>query len=79
MKFIAYKCNVTEIILFNYISVETLIGVDNASGILRVLSLLFKHGNRENLVQYGNLVKIIIFSLILQTYCIKGVTWMILC
>jgi len=62
MRFIAiYTCNVTEIILFNYISVETMIGVGNASGILRVLSLLFKHGNRETLVQYGNLVKMIFF------------------
>jgi hypothetical protein len=31
-------------------------GVNSASGILRVLSLLFKHGKREDLLKYGIII-----------------------
>lgn len=38
-------------------NIETMMGVNCASGTLRVLSLLFKHGKREDLLKYAPVVK----------------------
>jgi hypothetical protein len=36
-----------------------MMGVNSASGILRVLSLLFKNGKREDLLKYGKIINFI--------------------
>lgn len=42
--------------LLHSADIETMTGVNSASGILRVLSLLFKHGKREDLLKYAPIV-----------------------